>query len=167
MVLSLAERCAALVKHVHVDKVLNRTSSGIYVGHSVDLGWGRVYGGQTMAQALSAAQQLAGPGRKIHQFGCHFLRPGDVKHDVDFEAKKLSDGKSFSVVSVNALQKGKVILTMTASLQTPEDGLTHSYQHRFARDGAALRPEWKRPDELSSIYEHMQPYLKSIPAGEE
>ncbi|GMH85907.1 hypothetical protein TrST_g11641 [Triparma strigata] len=165
MVLSLAERTAALVRHVNVEQILRRTNSGIYLGRSVDLGWGRVYGGQTMAQALSAAQQLAGPERRVHQFGCHFLRPGDAKEDVEFEADKLADGNSFGVMHVRAMQKGKVILSLTASLQTPEEGLEHSYQHRFTRDGAesALRPEWKRPEDCKSVFDHMQPYLKQIP----
>ncbi|GMH50005.1 hypothetical protein TrRE_jg4478 [Triparma retinervis] len=162
--LTLAERTAGLVKHVDVDQVLRRVNSSISVGHSVDLGWGRVYGGQTMAQALSAAQNLAGESRNLHQLSCHFLRPGDVKHDIEFEADLLADGKSFAVAHVRALQKGKSILTLTASLQTPEEGLDHQYQHRFSRDGKNLRPEWKKPQELESIFEHMQPYVKDIPA---
>eukprot|EP00520_Triparma_pacifica_P004365 CAMPEP_0118650916 /NCGR_PEP_ID=MMETSP0785-20121206/10500_1 /TAXON_ID=91992 /ORGANISM="Bolidomonas pacifica, Strain CCMP 1866" /LENGTH=283 /DNA_ID=CAMNT_0006543319 /DNA_START=103 /DNA_END=950 /DNA_ORIENTATION=+ len=162
-VATLAERTAALVKHVNVEKVLERASSGIYIGHSVDLGWGRVYGGQTMAQALSAAQHLVGDSRRLHQLSCNFLRPGDVKHDIEFEGDVVADGKSFAVAHVRALQKGKHILTLTASLQTPEEGLEHQYQHRFSRDGKKLRPEWGTPNELKSIYDHMQPFLGQIP----
>lgn len=116
-----------------------------------------------MAQALSAAQHLAGDSRRLHQLSCHFLRPGDVKHDIEFEADLLADGKSFAVAHVRALQKGKHILTLTASLQTPEEGLDHQYQHRYLRDGKGLRPEWKRPSELESVFEHMQPFIKDIP----
>ncbi|GMI38505.1 hypothetical protein TeGR_g6712 [Tetraparma gracilis] len=163
MVLSLVERTAALCSHVGVRQILQRSTSGIYLGHSVDLGWGRVYGGQTMAQALAAAQHLAGPDRSVHQFGCHFLRPGDVTHDVELEADELSNGRSFSAIHVRAVQKGKNILAMTASFQVPEKGLEHSYQHRFARDGTSLRPEWKKPDELVSVYEHMKPFISTIP----
>lgn len=116
-----------------------------------------------MAQALAAAQHLAGPDRSVHQFGCHFLRPGDVTHDVELEADELSNGRSFSAIHVRAVQKGKNILAMTASFQVPEKGLEHSYQHRFARDGTSLRPEWKKPDELVSVYEHMKPFISTIP----
>ena len=116
-----------------------------------------------MAQALAAAQSLAGENRRIHQFGCHFLRAGDVNHDVELEADELTNGKTFGAVHVRAIQKGKAILAMTASFQTPEIGLEHQHQHRYARDGTGLRPEWKRPSELKSNWEHMQPYLHLVP----
>ena len=168
MVLSLASRTAALVRHVDVTQILRRTDSGIYLGHSADLGWGRVYGGQTMAQGLAAAQSLvgegpAGEGRRVHQLSCHFLRPGDVKKDVEVEADLLSDGRSFAVAHVRAIQHGKAILAMTASFQTPEAGMSHSFQHRADQGGPALRQEWGKPEDLVSIHDLMKPYVEGIP----
>ena len=107
---------AQLVRHVDVEPVAKKT----FVGRSVDLGWGRVYGGQTMAQGLAAAQRFAGPERSVHQFSCHFLRGGDTKLPISFEVDELTSGRSFSAVHVRALQETAPILAMTASFQTPE-----------------------------------------------
>ena len=51
---------------------------------------------------------------------------------------------------------------MTASLQTPEDGLNHQYDRIFG-EGGGLRPEWGTPHELSSSHELMKPYLEMVP----
>uniref|UniRef100_A0A7S4C0Z1 Acyl-CoA thioesterase II domain-containing protein n=1 Tax=Chrysotila carterae TaxID=13221 RepID=A0A7S4C0Z1_CHRCT len=128
-----------------------------FVGKSVDLGWGRVYGGQTMAQGLSACQQLAGSGRTVHQFHCHFLRGGDTQQDIEFDTEQLTNGRSFSAMHVRAIQNELPILVMTASLQTPEEGLTHQQ--------AAIEKVWGRPSELRSVQEHMAPLLSKIPAS--
>lgn len=147
---------AQLVRHVDVVPVDD--SPAAFMGRSVDLGWGRVYGGQTMAQGLASCQRLAGPSRSVHQFGCHFLRGGDTRQDVRFEAETLQSGRSFTVVRTTALQDATPILAMTASLQCPEDGLEHTMPH-----AAALRPEWRRPHELKSLGEHMAPHLAKVP----
>ena len=128
---------------------------GAYLGRSVDLGWGRVYGGQTMAQGLAACQQLA-PGRSVHHVSCNFLRAGRVDQDIRFEAEALTSGQSFTAVHCRAMQEAKAILVMTASLQAPELGMEHQTQ-------AGLRPEWRRPEELRSFDEHMSQYLDRVP----
>lgn len=154
-----------LVRHVDVqplassaDSFVQPLASAHYFGKSVDLGWGRIYGGQTMAQGLAACQRLAGESRSVHQFGCHFLRAGDTKLDVRFEAEELQTGRSFTVVHVRALQGQAPILAMTASLQTPEEGLEHTLG-----GGAPLPREWKTPHELKTLGECMQPYLDRVP----
>ena len=62
-VATLAGKVDALARHVGVVQL----ADGVYAGKSADLGWGRVYGGQTMAQAVAAAQATAGPNREMHQ----------------------------------------------------------------------------------------------------
>ena len=150
---TLLSRAAGLVRHVDVEPLV--ASAGTFIGRSVDLGWGRVYGGQTMAQGLAACQRLA-PGRAIHQFGCHFLRGGRVDQDIRFEAEALTSGQSFSVVHCRALQETKPILVMTASLQSPEVGMEHQEQ-------PGLRPEWGRPEDLASFGELMAPFMERVP----
>ena len=142
---------AQLVKHVDVSRV----APNKFLGQSFDLGWGRVYGGQTMAQALSAAMHFVGHSRQVHHLQCNFLRGGDVTSAIEFECDELMQGRSFSAVHVRALQKEKPILTMTASFQTPEAGLEH-------QEGSLL-PEWRRPDELQSLPELLEPHLHKIP----
>lgn len=142
-----------LIRHVNVEPL---EAAGHYLGHSVNLGWGRVYGGQTMAQGLAAAQQAAGPGRSVHHFGCHFLRGGDTKLPIHFETNELTKGRSFSTVHVRALQDDTPILAMTASFQVPEDGLEH-------QPSGGLLAEWGRPDDLKSLSELVKPHLEKIP----
>ena len=145
---------AKLIRHLTVEKVAG--SDAVYLGRSVDLGWGRVYGGQTMAQGLAAAQHHAGNNRAVHSISCHFLRGGDVTKPIRFEVDELTNGRSFSALHVRALQDGMPILAMTAGFQTPEKcGIEHQI--------GKLKPEWKSPPELASTIEHMEPFLPSMP----
>ncbi len=161
----MARAVAGLVRHTSVARsdavsrsVARSDGASRFVGRSIDLGWGRVYGGQTMAQALAAAQEVAGPERPVHQLSCHFLRPGDVDLDVELEAEVQMQGRSFMCVHVRALQHEKPILLMTTSMQTPEEGIEHQSP---AAGAAALRPEWRSPAELQPLEELMAPHLQS------
>lgn len=142
-----------LIRHVDVEPL---EASRHFIGRSVDLGWGRVYGGQTMAQGVAAAQHVAGPERSLHHFSCHFLRGGDAKLPILFEVDQLTSGRSFSAMHVRAVQEEQPILVMTASFQTPEVGLMHQW-----RDG--LKAEWGKPDDFRPLTELMEPYLDKIP----
>ena len=142
---------AQLVSHVDVSHV----DDGTFEATSADLGWGRVYGGQTMAQAAAACIRHAGPSRTLHQFSCHFLKGGDVTLGMRIETEELAAGRSFSFVHARALQAGQPILTMTATLQTPEPGLDHQ-SHK-----GGLLPEWSSPHNCTSLAEHMQPFLQT------
>ena len=147
--LTSRKRLEALVRHVGVETLTD--GSRTFVGGSHDLGWGRIYGGQTMAQAVAACQAVVAP-RVLHQFSCNFLAGGDVSQDVTFETDVLTSGRSFSVVHVRALQDRGPILSMTASFQSAEEGLEH-------QSANGIDPRWRSPDELSSLEEHMAPWL--------
>ncbi|PLW70127.1 acyl-CoA thioesterase [Pseudohalioglobus lutimaris] len=82
----------------------------------------RVYGGQVLAQALSAAQQTVDPARVIHSQHAYFLRPGDCAEPVVYEVERARDGGSFSSRRVVALQKGRPILVCSLSFQTDDGG---------------------------------------------
>lgn len=139
----------------HVDVAPQTGHPGVFVGRSLDLGWGRVYGGQTMAQGLAACHRLVGSERVVHQYHCHFLRGGDVGQDVRFQTEELLRSRAFSVVHVRAAQGEKTILAMTASLQAPEPGFEHQV--------GGLQPEWGRPDALSPLSELMAPFMGRVP----
>lgn len=93
-------------------------------GHSQDLGYPKVFGGQVIGQALSAASKTI-EDRKPHSLHAYFLRPGDANHPIDYDVENVRDGRSFSVRRVVASQFGKSILAMTASFQVEETGLEH------------------------------------------
>ena len=56
---------------------LEKIEETIFRGQSQDLGFGSVFGGQVLGQALSAAYQTIQSGRKAHSLHAYFLRMGD------------------------------------------------------------------------------------------
>lgn len=98
---------------------------GLYRGQSQDLGFGHVFGGQVMGQALSAAKQTVPEDRAVHSLHCYFLRAGDEKLPIVYDVEIMRDGGSFSARRVKAIQKGQPIFYMTCSFQTPEVGFEH------------------------------------------
>ena len=51
---------------------LEQIEIGLFRGQSQDLGFGHVFGGQVMGQALSAAKQTVPAERKIHSLHSYF-----------------------------------------------------------------------------------------------
>ena len=82
----------------------------------------RVYGGQVLAQAVSAAVATVDQGRAIHSQHAYFLRPGDVTLPIVYEVERARDGGSFSSRRVVALQRDKPILVSFMSFQQASRG---------------------------------------------
>ena len=103
-------------------------------------GIGRVFGGQVIAQALMAAQSSVAEDRIAHSLHAYFMRPGAEQTETAYQVVREYDGGSFSNRRVVALQNDKTILTLTASFQRPETGLTHQ----------AVMPQVAMPEDLRS-----------------
>ena len=84
----------------------------------------RLFGGQVLAQALSAAQETI-ENRPCHSLHAYFLRPGQVNQPVVFQVERIRDGKSFSTRRIIGIQAGQAIFSMDASFQVIETGLSH------------------------------------------
>jgi len=82
----------------------------------------RVYGGQVLAQCVSAAVASVDPARILHSQHAYFLRPGDPAKDIELEVERARDGFSFSSRRVVALQGGKPILVSSLSFQAESSG---------------------------------------------
>lgn len=82
----------------------------------------RVYGGQVLAQCISAAVASVDAARALHSQHAYFLRPGDPAKAIFFEVERARDGTSFSSRRVVALQDGKPILVCSMSFQIPSRG---------------------------------------------
>ncbi|WP_298773826.1 acyl-CoA thioesterase II [uncultured Shewanella sp.] len=104
---------------------LERLEEGLFRGQSQDLGFGHVFGGQVMGQALSAAKQTLQSSRQVHSLHSYFLRPGDEHLPIIYDVEIIRDGGSFSARRVKAIQKGRPIFYMTCSFQAPEIGFEH------------------------------------------
>lgn len=107
---------------------LERIEHDLFRGQSQDLGWGNVFGGQVLGQALSAAEQTVPDERVAHSMHGYFLRVGNAKLPIVYEVDRIRDGKSFTTRRVVAIQNGQAIFTMAASFQVVEDGLEHQAQ---------------------------------------
>ncbi len=104
---------------------LEARGDDVFLGDSQDLGWGRVYGGQVLGQALSAARRTVDSARPAHSLHGYFLRPGDPDQPVEYRVERTRDGRSFTTRRIRAEQLGRPIFFMAASFQTPESGLDH------------------------------------------
>ncbi|MBZ9675374.1 acyl-CoA thioesterase II [Mesorhizobium sp. ES1-1] len=106
---------------------LERLEHNLYRGRSPQVEWQRVFGGQTIAQALVAAQRTVEPDRYVHSLHGYFMRPGDTKVPIVYEVDRIRDGGSFTTRRVLAIQHGQAIFSLEASFQVDEKGLEHQF----------------------------------------
>jgi acyl-CoA thioesterase-2 len=104
---------------------LEQIEVNLFRGQSQDLGWGTVYGGQVLGQALSAAVQTVPSDRHVHSLHGYFLRPGAVDRPIVYEVDRSRDGGTFTTRRVVAIQNGEPIFTLAASFQIVEEGFVH------------------------------------------
>ena len=119
------EGAAMLAELVDVLR-LERIEANLFRGPSQDLGWGTVFGGQVLGQALSAATQTVPDDRLVHSLHGYFLRPGKVDRPVVYDVDRIRDGRSFTTRRVVAIQDGRAIFNLSTSFQQAEEGFDHS-----------------------------------------
>lgn len=133
---------------------LEQIDENTFRGQSQDLGFGSVYGGQVLGQALSAAYKTVPPERRAHSMHAYFLRSGDVHDPIVYQVDRIRDGKSFTTRRVVAVQKGRAIFNMSASFQILESGFEH-------QDKA---PPVPGPEGLASEMELVERIADRLPA---
>ena len=85
-----------------------------------------VEGSQILGQAIVAAGRLA-PGRRAVSSHMVFLRGADARQPLDFELTELSSGRTFSALTVQVLQTGRVCAAGTVLFDaTSPEILRHS-----------------------------------------
>lgn len=97
-----------------------------FTGRSYHPPWGRIFGGQVLAQSLLAAIRTVDAARPPHSLHAYFLRAGDPEAPITFDVERLRDGRSFSARRTQAVQNGLPILSMISSYQLPAGGLDHA-----------------------------------------
>ena len=93
----------------------------VYVGLSPDYPWGRVYGGQVVAQALRAAASTVEEERRVHSLHAYFIRGGTSDEPIRYEVDRLRNGRSFTTRRVVARQSDGAILNLSCSFQKDEE----------------------------------------------
>lgn len=125
----------------------------LFRGQSQDLGWGTVFGGQVLGQAIAAASYTVDPERVVHSLHAYFLRPGAVDRPIVYEVDRIRDGSSFTTRRVVAIQNGRPIFSLSCSFQIQEPG----YDHQISM------PEVPGPDGLLSERELAIHHVDRIP----
>ena len=125
----------------------------IYRGQNRDIGSGRVFGGQVLAQALVAARRTIEEDRVAHSLHGYFILPGDLHAPIVYFVDRLRDGRSFATRRVTAIQHGRAIFNLSASFQVREDGREHQ----------ADMPDVPPPDDLPSEVDLVRARADRIP----
>lgn len=132
---------------------LERIEENLYRGQSQDLGWGTVYGGQVVGQALFAAMNTVPSDRFVHSLHAYFLRPGDVSAPIVYDVDRSRDGSSFATRRVKAIQHGHPIFDMSASFQKREPGFEHQ----------AEMPDVPPPEQTPTDQERLKSIADRLP----
>jgi len=98
---------------------------GVVEGTNLDIGYHRVFGGQILAQVLTAASD-ASPEKSVKSFTVLFPREGDTTMPMRYRVERLQDGRTFGTTEVIASQGEKVISAAVVSMHADEGGLHRS-----------------------------------------
>lgn len=103
-----------------------------------------VFGGQFIAQCLTAAHTTVDGGKQANSLHAYFLRPGDVHLPVTISVQPVRDGRSFSWRQTIARQHGRELFHMLVSYQAPVES------PEYARPEAPAVPP---PEDVSFTYD--------------
>ncbi|PJG86299.1 acyl-CoA thioesterase II [Conservatibacter flavescens] len=132
---------------------LEKLDDFLFRGDSQDLGLRQVFGGQVVAQAISAAIQVAPSDRLLHSCHAYFLAPGDAQYPIIYDVEILREGHNFTALRVKAIQHNQSICHVTASFQVPEAGFDHQ----------SVMPQVGSPEDFSAENEVLQKMAPLLP----
>lgn len=144
-----AQLAQQLVDLLDVEEI----DTDLYRGRLGNDGFGRVFGGQVIGQALQAAQRSTDAPKTAHSLHAYFMRPGAEDHPILYRVVRDFEGRSFATRRVIATQRGVPILNLACSLQVPEEGLNHQ----------DAMPDVPPPEELESDRELRMAMIDEIP----
>ena len=104
---------------------LEQIKANVYIGQNYQAPWNRVFGGQVLAQSLSAAYKTVPADRYAHSLHSYFLLAGDISIPIHFEVDNVRDGGSFTTRRVVAKQNDKAIFIISISFQLKQNGFDH------------------------------------------
>ncbi len=122
---------------------LERVATDFFIGQTPQYPWGRVFGGQVVAQALAAATATVEKNHRVHSLHAYFVLGGTPGEQILYEVDRLREGRSFTTRRVVARQSGGAILNLDASFQADEGDF--DIQEAGLPDGVAM------PDEIEPV----------------
>ena len=136
---------------------LRRSGDGRFTAASEPGRFVRIFGGQMIAQALTAANATIA-GKAPQSLHAYFVAAGSPEQPIDLEVDRVRDGRSVSTRRVMVMQDGRPLLVAIASFAANGDG----------PDIAAPPPSVPRPDELPVLQDllvdaapELQPFTRS------
>ncbi|KAF3793567.1 Acyl-coenzyme A thioesterase 8 [Nymphaea thermarum] len=134
------ETCSLMEQILHLEPLEVNIFRGLTLSDTPT--FGHVFGGQLIAQALTAATKTVDCLKLVNSLHCYFILAGDVQ--------RAREGKSFATRRVDATQNGNVIFSLLASFQKPEMGFEHQ---------VATMPSVPEPETLQSVEVLRERYL--------
>ena len=125
---------------------LKKIDENRFEGKNFQTPWGRVFGGQVLAQSLHAAYQTVPKDRFAHSMHGYFILGGNLDLPITYEVDIIRDGNNFTTRRVVAFQEGHAIFNMSASFQLKQPGMDH--QNRM--------PNYIPPEKLLSDLEQLE-----------
>ncbi|MGK2317971.1 acyl-CoA thioesterase [Gordonia rhizosphera] len=104
---------------------VRQIGESVFLGSPTRYSLPRVFGGQVVGQALTAASATTPPDWPVHSVQTQFLRPGSPDLPIRFAVERNRDGGSFASRTINACQGDRQILAARASYHRPETGFEH------------------------------------------
>jgi len=145
----IMQSLSELIKLITLEKINDHT----YIGKNYKAPWGRVFGGQVLAQSLHAAYQTVPEDRVAHSMHGYFILGGNIDVPIKYEVDIIRDGGSFTTRRVVAFQNEKAIFNMSASFQLKQDGVDHQIS----------MPNVLPPEELMSSHKQIEQFKTVIP----
>jgi len=146
------EKVSELLEILNLESIETK----IFRGQNYKTPWGRVFGGQVLAQSIQAAIHTVEENRFLHSMHGYFLRAGDINQPIVYDVEVLRDGGSFSTRRVIAIQKGKPIFNMAASFHNLDD---NSLQHQMGMPNVPAPEELKTTEQLLENVKKDNPFL--------
>jgi len=118
----------------------------VYVGISPEYPWGRVYGGQVVAQGLRAAQATVDTDHRVHSLHAYFIRGGTSDEPIRYEVDRIRNGRSFTTRRVVARQSDGAILNLACSFQVVEEQADVQEAHLpddAGEPGSGIAEDWE------------------------
>ena len=125
---------------------LEKKRENTFEGQNFQTSWGRVFGGQVLAQSLNAAYQTVPPDRFAHSLHGYFILGGNLDLPITYEVDIIRNGKSFTTRRVVAFQEARAIFNMSASFQLVQNGVDHQFS----------MPNFIPPEKLLSDLEQLE-----------
>ena len=133
---------------------LKKISENEFTGISKTIGSPNVFGGQVLAQAISAAYKSVVESRTLHSLHAYFLEAGNLEMPIQYLVKNMRDGGSFSTRRVTATQGEKTIFILAASFHIKEEGYEHQQEKNISGPFPEELLSW---DEMFKKFEGVLP----------